>query len=445
MTTAGAAAAAAVVAGEANTSSGVAGPSGTTAPEHERHEQHEQAAKTNGTTEPLSAATTSEATPSRRLSRLFVKTPRESARKKSEAGASESIAGATVATATTAAVVNPSSPPHTVSDKASTPLSPISPLSDSEASSPSSNKVKSWLKSRFSRPRTKSSASGTTAPGAGPAAAVASGAAEPPETSAEKSFVGGHALTSSEVGSTRGRAGSGSGPSNGSGTLNVPIVGGIAAAGIAGGAAAITTATDRPSKEGEASGTAAVASETAPSEVAAAGIPEEAKPVLPLVSTPRAEAPPPETSPWHEGGRSFSLGPLTPVIVGPSHVPGTAGALAPAAASSPGDSASYASSSYSGHGGVGGGTGAAGGEVASPGSVVSPGLVDPSILAAIRTANTSGSFVSVPPPSSLSGAGDASAGGDAGAAPFTPPKVIRDPAQKKSASPVRDSRFLEEL
>ncbi|CAK7211489.1 Eisosome assembly protein [Sporothrix bragantina] len=506
----------------------------------------------------------------RRLSKLFVKTPKEnSERKRSESNsnAAGKVSGAAVAGAAgvvgaagaigagaasqAKSVVPGTNGSHSTSapaDKASTPKSPMSPLSDNE-SSPNSNKVKSWFKSRFTRDRSKSSASATGAPsaaasgkapsiGAASSPAAASGptstgqskalgtaAASDQRSTTEKSFVGGHALTGAESPTPQGRS---SGPAIGSGGLTMPLVtggaiaaaGGATAAGLSSSkeatsgtgqdatgqrdsAANITqqfytsTSSQRQSGGGqsssptdrygdnnifggseranipEAAETTGITTAKDSTEKDAAALAQEESPSL--GHTPGAHG---------NAATSFGLGPLTPVIMGPGDstptsgtagatekssslgLPGSAALAAGAAGTTgaagasgaalasghsgatgvtlkegsntdymlPGNRQSYASSNYSADAGVPG--------VAGSGF----GLVGANIFANISSTvptekgDNGNTFVSVPPPTSAT---TATSGAESGA--FTPPKAIRDPAEKKSASPVRDSRFLENL
>ena len=236
----------------------------------------------------------------RRLSKLFVKTPKENTdRKRSESNGSyaskipsstaiaaagtvgaASAIGATTASQSKSSISDINGPHSTASATAAkpttpksplspmSPMSPMSPLSDNESSSPNSNKVRSWFKSRFTRDRSKSSASATGAPlatssdkaastgassgTAAPLGAAASGpsskalgttAVSDNRSTTEKSFVGGHALTGAESPTPQGRS---SGPAIGSGGLSMPLVAGgaIAAAGGATAAAGLSSSKD---------------------------------------------------------------------------------------------------------------------------------------------------------------------------------------------------------
>ncbi|CAK7198273.1 Eisosome assembly protein [Sporothrix eucalyptigena] len=570
-----------------------------------------KAPPTNGT-----VAETSGSSTGRRLSRLFVKTPRENTeRKKSETSdsAAGKVSGAAVAGAagvvgaagaigagaasqaksvvpSTNGVHSSSTPAATSGtaagspavDRASTPKSPLSPLSDND-SSPNSNKVRSWFKSRFTRDRSKSSSSSTapsaaaagrttssgtvpTVPVTGPSSssgtkALGTTAVSDQRPNAEKSFVGGHALTGAESPAPQTRS---SGPAIGSGGLTMPLVTGGAIA--AGAAAAAGISSSKESKDNTAStagkdtagqqrqGTASTGQqfytptssqrqsavdqpsghanrelEIMPGSWDGDNIPEAtettgitaakdstekdatalAQDSPSLGHTPGAHGGASESfgmgprggasesfgmgprgdasesfgmGPHGGASESFGMGPLTPVIMGPTETagasgtaatteatgttassPGLAGTAAVAAGAAgvagvtgatlaanrptttavtpkegsgldytvPGNRMSYNSSHYSNDAGVPG--------VAGSGF----GLVGANIFANISSTvptekgDTGNTFVSVPPPAS----GGLGTDSDA----VTPPKAIHDPAQKKSASPVRDSRFLENL
>ncbi|ERT03148.1 hypothetical protein HMPREF1624_01453 [Sporothrix schenckii ATCC 58251] len=448
-------------------------------------------------------------------------------------------------------------PISSASDKASTPKSPVSPLSDESASSPNSNsKVKSWLKSRFSRDPSKSSASASNEPaastsgkaaatGTGVSTASTAGSAGPapskdlgssavgsdsqrPDT--ERTFIGGHTLNSSD---NKDRVGSGS--------LTMPLIAGgtLVAAGGATAAGLASSKGDAPAsgqgKEtlGEQPGNSPNSvnqayytptgsegpSVTQPGDRAAdlkeqgasgkSGLPDSKE--LTGITAPKdsyekdaAALAPPQSgtdaaSKGQYGSGFGKLGPLTPMTMGPAEgakttgttgtsgssglagtagvvgtacavgAIGTAGAAGVAASTNrssntaalntpsadytlPGNRTSYASSHYSNDAGVpgvaGSGFGLIGHNIFANYSGASPaaGKTKTSETAgtsgtAAATGNVGGAndkgntFVSVPPPASDSGVNVAA---------FTPPRAITDPAEK-SASPVRDSRFLENL
>ncbi|CAK7269266.1 Eisosome assembly protein [Sporothrix epigloea] len=445
----------------------------------------------------------------RKLSKLFVKTPKEKtggSRSESNGNAPGKIPGSAVAGAAGAlgagamAEAKPSvsdtndvRPSTALADKASTPQSPMSPLSDNESSSPNSKKVKSWFKSHFSRDRSKSSASATGAPSAtvlgktaptsgaaatghsasSPSKAVESTTVPDYQSHTEKSFVGGHALTGAESHSPQGR---GSGPTVGSTSLAATLMSGgaIATAGSTA-AASITSDKDAASNIGQ---------ETNVQRDSAATIPERS--FTPTGSDRRSRLDQPSSPSVGTGENTTSGGPQQATateitdtepagiaatkdvyeeqaatsaqqLSSPGQIStsqsdattnlglasptadasGTAGASLDKGLNSehtiPGNRASYTSSQYSADASVTGVTGSG------------FGLVGANIFANVSSMvpaekrGDGNTFVSVLPPASTAIATNTESG------ELTPPMAIRDPAKKKSASPVRDSRFLENL
>ncbi|OAA64517.1 hypothetical protein SPI_03164 [Niveomyces insectorum RCEF 264] len=404
-------------------------------------------------------------------------------------------------------------PARTPAEGPITPSSPQSPLSDNESSSASpSSRVKSWLRSRFLRPRARSAASATSA---APDSAGQGFAAEPGNTG--KTFIGGHALANAE-GAGAG-AGDGAGPvyrpAMGAGGLTVPV----ASAAVAGSSAAtaggsnvslgnrsssmrdVALAKDKTGRDSPALGTGTMDASTAgDSGVTGAAMPTGAPvdadttrttmPAEAVAPTGAVSVVPSErqivTEQPATGGVGANDGtgtatePRTSETVGPlqaAEVAGAAGAAAAVGVVSALAVKNASASKQDQDANVGGtsGTGSTGGTGFGSGS----GLLNASIFTNVtdvvhqdqknETAEASGpvndkgsfdndgtettiksddkgnTYVVVPPTATVLMTKVASGTNGADATTFTPPQAIRDPAQKKSSSPVRDSRFLENL
>ncbi|CAK7270586.1 Eisosome assembly protein [Sporothrix epigloea] len=435
---------------------------------------------------------------SRKLSKLFAKSPKEKTgrnRSVSNANGPGQFPGTTVAGAPTkSAAPNANGPqsPAALADKASTPQSPLSPLSDNESSSPTSNKVKFWFKSHFTRDRSRSSASATSAPSAAvlgktapSSGAVAAGSStsgpskaadlttlSDHQSIAEKSFVGGHALTGAESPTPQGRGSVPYGSTSLASTLKsggaIGTAGNFSDKAVVGNAprdnVALTpehsytpTGSDVHGKQQQLSSPVVSAGEnaslggtqqTVTPEVAKgepAGTATAKDVTGEDVTSPaqHASSPGPISGGQSSTTTSLGLGSPTP------DAPGTAGTVSAENDSSsagtainrgpglehalPGNRGSYTSSQYSADAVVPGATGSGFGVV---GANIFANIS--STLPAEKSDNGN-TFVSVLPPASTT-LGTTSESGE-----LTPPKAIRDPAKKKSASPVRDSRFLENL
>ncbi|EPE09415.1 hypothetical protein F503_07191 [Ophiostoma piceae UAMH 11346] len=140
---------------------------------------------------------------------------------------------------------------------------PISPKSDGSSSPKSKSKMRTWFKSKFSKPSSTSATSGTDAVQTGRDTKDTTYRAAGADINARKTFVGGHALTSSEnVSSKDSPGGTGDGasstqgmkgnisPAIGSGGLSLPAISGISGGFAAGTTAAATAAASRVSDAG---------------------------------------------------------------------------------------------------------------------------------------------------------------------------------------------------
>ena len=440
---------------------------------------------------------------------------------------------------------------------------PMSPKSDESLSPKSRSKMRSWFKTKFSKPSSSSPTPGTDA-------------AETGRDTNDATFVGGHTLTSAENVSAKEGTGVGANPTEGmkgnispaigSGGLSLPAIGGISGGFAAGTTAAATAAASRVSDGGNS--TAAKATPGLPDS----GVSTEPKNGLnpglldltgksktsgmyPLGSSSHSEpaatetnakdkllstettsnvsassdAPATKAATTHDstvntaggpaakqatkpglvepsvlapGKNTGGLGPLTPETRGPTNssksatgdnaaessraggVSGLGGAATGAAvggfsyatiagggkkdptpvseagssgkktftvpshSNAPGNRASYASyasSNYTSDGATTtGARGVSGSGFGLVGTNIFANITKTGTFADVKDTNT---YVTVPPPAtapSTSTAGTVS--GESGIdAALTPPRTLHDPADKKNASPVRDSRFLENL